>query len=349
MLQSECRMSSFLAYAQTLGRYLVRQQQVHLIVHVTNHCNYRCRHCFVDFSPKRDLSLEQYQSLGREAGPLFWLDIGGGEPFLRKDLAEIVLSFDARVVQIPSNGSLPDLMVDQVHRMLEGMGGRELIVSLSLDGLEATHDAIRGEAGSWTQVWRTFERLRGTKGLYLKVLTVLQNGNAHEIVPLMEEVRRRAPDYHSVILLRGATLDPSVRLPDMGELRRLGREIFKVQETYDYGRGPLAAHVLRNFHRYVWNLSLRTLEEKRQVIPCLAGRAHMVVMGDGGVSSCEMLPPVGDLRRQSWAEIKASAALEGQVAGIRAGKCHCTHNCAMLDSIWFSPARLPHLAWQTVR
>lgn len=340
-------MNSYLAFAKTLSRYLVRQGLVHMIVHVTNHCNYRCRHCFIDFSPKRDLTLEQYKALGSETGDLFWLDIGGGEPFLRKDLAEIVGAFRARVVQIPTNGSLPDLMVPQIERM-RAQADRDVVISLSLDGLEATHNAIRSEPDSWGQVWRTFERLRAIPGLHVKILTVLQDGNAREIIPLMEEVRRRGPDFHSVILLRGQTLDPSVGLPPLDELHRLGREIFRIQETYDYGTNDVAAHVLRNFHRYLWKTSLRTLEEKRQVIPCLAGRTSMVVMGNGEVSSCEMLPPVADLRRQSWREIKKSPAFRQQLSDIAAGKCHCTHNCAMFDSILFSPGQLARLVRQPI-
>jgi molybdenum cofactor biosynthesis enzyme MoaA len=44
---------------------------------------------------------------------LFWLDIAGGEPFLRKDLAEIVSCFNFEVLQIPTNGSLPELIIKQ--------------------------------------------------------------------------------------------------------------------------------------------------------------------------------------------------------------------------------------------
>src|ERR1700722_12511538 len=106
-----------LQFAKHFGEYLGRRNLQHMIVHVTNHCNFRCSHCFIDFSPKKDLTLASYQKLGHEVGPLFWLDIAGGEPFLRKDLAEIVASFDANVVQIPSNGSLPKLMAEQLDRM----------------------------------------------------------------------------------------------------------------------------------------------------------------------------------------------------------------------------------------
>lgn len=340
-------MNSFIHYANNLGKYLVKRDLKHLIVHVTNHCNFRCDHCFIDFSPKRDMKLDQYEKLGRAAGPLFWLDIGGGEPFLRKDLADIVACFNSGIVQIPSNGSLPDQMVEQINRMKTD-GRREVIVSLSIDGRRETHDRIRGQKGSYDQVWKTADRLRTETGTYVKVLTVMQNGNYDEIIPLMREVRERKPDFHSVILFRGEGIDKSVSLPPMEKLWRIGPEIQKIQESYDYGNNPVAAHFLRNFHRFLWKTSLRTLEEERQVIPCLGGQSHMVVWGNGDVSSCEMLPVIGNIQSQEWSDIKSSQAFRQQVADIKAGKCHCTHNCAMMDSILLNPRNLPKLLRQPV-
>ena len=113
----KARMASGLDFARTFGTYLLQRNLQHLIIHVTNHCNFRCEHCFIDFSPKKDLKLPQFQEIARQVGPLFWLDIAGGEPSLRKDLADIVAAFDAKVVQIPSNGSLPDLLIPALERI----------------------------------------------------------------------------------------------------------------------------------------------------------------------------------------------------------------------------------------
>lgn len=320
----------------------------HLIVHVTNHCNFRCKHCFIDFSPKRDMKLESYQKIGRDVGPLFWLDIGGGEPFLRKDLAEIVSAFDVNVVQIPSNGSLPKLMVEQLRRMRRE-SNRDIVISLSVDGTRETHDEIRGQQGSWDQLWDTMAELRQIEGIYVKCLSVLQNGNSHQILEMMEAVREKGPDFHSVILFRGEGIDENVSLPPMDRLRELGPEIFKIQESYGYGSNAFAAHFLRNFHRYVWNVSLDILEQERQVIPCYAGTTHAVIMGNGDVSSCEMLPPVGNLNNSSWNDIMESDAFKEQVQGIKDKKCHCTHNCALFDSIFFNPRNIPKLIHQKVK
>ena len=94
-----------------------------MIVHVTNHCNFRCDHCFIDFSPKRDMKLDHYQKLAKGVGKLFWLDIGGGEPFLRKDLVDIIEAFDAKVIQIPTNASLQDHIFNAVKEMKKQSSG----------------------------------------------------------------------------------------------------------------------------------------------------------------------------------------------------------------------------------
>ena len=340
-------MNKYIYYATNLAKYLAKKDLRHLIAHVTNHCNFRCEHCFIDFSTKRDMKLPDYQELGRAAGSLFWLDIGGGEPFLRKDLAEIVSCFDTRIVQIPSNGSLPDQMVEQINRMKK-LSDREVIISLSLDGRRETHDKIRGHPGSYDQVWETAERLRQETGTYVKILTVLQKNNVDDIIPMMEEVRAHKPDYHSVILFRGEGINDEVSLPPLDEVRRLGPEIQNIQESYDYGGNPVTAHFLRNFHRFLWKTSLQIIEEERQVIPCLGGQSHMVVFGNGDVSSCEMLEPVGNIQSQPWNDIINSDTFKRQVSDIKAGKCHCTHNCAMMDSILLNPKVIPKLLKQSI-
>ncbi|HIJ84361.1 MAG: Elp3 protein [Magnetococcales bacterium] len=335
-------MRSLFSYALSLGGFLRRKSLRHLIVHVTNHCNFRCRHCFIDFSRQRDLKLEHFQRLARETGPLFWMDIGGGEPFLRKDLADIAATFKTTVLSIPTNGSLPEQAIEQLSR-LKRMVNAEIVVSLSLDGLADTHDQIRGQNGNYNQVWNTFAALRRLGGLSLKITTVINNRNIHEIIPLMHEVRRHDPDFHSVILMRGQPTDPQMALPPLDILTGLGPEILKIIHTYDYGKGKLSSNILRNYHRYLWKLSLDTLRQKKQIIPCLGGTAHMVVWGNGLVSCCEMLEPVGDIRTQSFAEILSGTPYQRQRDAIVAGQCHCTHNCAMLDSVFFNPACMARL------
>lgn len=342
-------MSNPWSMAQSIGSYLLSKKMQHMIVHVTNACNFRCDHCFVDFeSSKRDLKLDQFQKLGADSPPLMWLDIGGGEPFLRKDLADIVLCFDSKIVHIPSNGSLIPQMIKQIEK-IQHHSDREIIIGLSLDGLQSSHDSIRKQPGSWNQVWEAYNALRDLGGVSIKICTVICRDNYDEIIPLMEEVYSRGVDFHSVILLRGDPLNPSVELPSLDDLHALGIKMFDILSRYDYGKNTLSAQILKNFHRYLWNTSLQTIEQKRQIIPCLAGQSQLVVWGDGEVSSCEMLPSVGNIKENAIDDIITSDAYKQQVADIKNDKCHCTHNCAMLDSIFYNPVNLPKLIYQRVK
>lgn len=188
-------MSVPIQMALSIGDYLVRRRTNHLILHVTNACNFRCAHCFVDFaSPKKDLTLAQYRDLAADTPPLLWLDIGGGEPFLRKDLADIIAAFDSKVVHIPTNGSLIPQMLDTI-RDLRARTAREIVIGLSLDGLRDSHDKMRKQPGSYDQVWEAFEALRRIPDISVKITTVVTNQNFHDLLPLMEEVLAHRPDF----------------------------------------------------------------------------------------------------------------------------------------------------------
>ena len=55
--------SNFLSH---FSNYLYKKKLKHLILHVTNHCNFRCSHCFVDFvNVKKDLKIEVYIDISK--------------------------------------------------------------------------------------------------------------------------------------------------------------------------------------------------------------------------------------------------------------------------------------------
>lgn len=329
----------------SLARYQLTRRPQHLIVHVTNRCNLRCQHCFVDFSQACHLPANTIRRLARQAGRLLWLDIGGGEPFLRNDLAQILSPFKAEIIQIPTNGTLTRQCLEQVGSLQRRVRSK-IIVSVSIDGSETTHDRLRGKAGVWRQAWQTFEALKKLENVQVKINSVLGTFNESEILELMRFVRAKGPDFHSIILVRGGANQIDPLLPPIHRLKELGPQILNIQQTYTYGQNPLAARMLINYHHYLWDLSLRALERKTQPIPCLGGRAHAVVWADGSVAPCELLPSVDNLAEKGFYQILKSPDWERQVASIRAKRCFCTHNCAMLDSVFFRPASIFPLLFQ---
>lgn len=334
--------NSFLSH---FSQYITQGKNKHLILHVTNHCNFRCSHCFVDFeSKKKDLKLEDYKKIANDINNLMWLDIGGGEPFLRKDLYKIINLFKKQVVAIPTNGFLTDNIINQVNKI--ETSNCELTVNFSIDGLKDTHNKIRKNNDSWDKIWFTFEQLKKIGKAKLRVITVINNKNIKEIIPLMKEIQARGVDFHSVMLLRGETLDDDVELPDINTLNELAKEMFEILSNYKYGLSGLSSHILRNYHRYMWKVSIDSIIKKKQIVPCLAGKSNLVIWGNGEMSSCEMLPSVGNIKNQTPKEIIQSDSFKKQVKSINNKECHCTHNCALLTSIFFNPKKWGNLIYQ---
>ena len=323
-------------------RFLVRPSIRHLILHVTNLCNMRCQHCFVNFEAKpHDLSFAEIQILAQNVNDLTWLDIGGGEPCLRQDLVDLVQLFRAHEVSIPTNGWFPDRIVPMARALGDSRPG--VILTVSLDGPETTHDEMR-QRGSFQRAVETIRRLGEIPSIRVKINTVVCARNADQILDFMAWVRDHlSVDYHGLLLLRGDPINAQYQLPPPATLAAIGEGMQALHARSQFGRTGLAAHVQRKYQALKWDAQLRTLAEQTQIIPCLGGQAHLVVYANGDVAPCEILPAVGNVRRTPLPDILGGAAWADAVAGIRRKACHCTHDCNMQDNILFNPMTFPEL------
>ncbi len=135
-------------------------------VEITSRCNLRCRYCYffdnaaVEYA---DLSTDEWLAFFKECGQCAVMNITlqGGEPFVRKDLPELLESIARNRMRfsILSNGTLID---DDIAAFV-GAIGRCDSVQVSVDGSTAeTHDSCRG-SGSFAhaiQGIRTLQRHR---------------------------------------------------------------------------------------------------------------------------------------------------------------------------------------------
>ena len=152
--------------ARKLGQ-LVRPRQLNFPV--TDTCNARCVMCNVwRENATDDMSLEDLASVLKD--PFFQdlehVGISGGEPFLRKDLVEIVKLFTAlpklKSLSITSHGfnharhqAMAAKIVDLARQR-----GVPLTMNLSFDGVNAVHDQVRGVPGGFRKLERTFALYR---------------------------------------------------------------------------------------------------------------------------------------------------------------------------------------------
>src|SRR5215218_8607398 len=65
------------------------------VLFINSICNMKCEHCFywTHLNKRDDLSFDELVALSKSLGPIENLNLSGGEPFLRKEFAEICLQF----------------------------------------------------------------------------------------------------------------------------------------------------------------------------------------------------------------------------------------------------------------
>ena len=200
-----------------------------LFLELTLRCNERCVHCGSrcgEHDRVPELSLAQYRKILDDVKRDFGterleLDITGGEPLLRRDFYEIMgyahsLGFRWGMT---SNATLID---EEAAEKLFRCGMKT--ISVSIDGLEATHDALRGMKGAYARAMKGIAALIDHGGFqHIQVTTVVNHRNFGELPELFEIMKGLAIDSWRVINIEpiGRALDvPDLMLTD-DEYRKL--------------------------------------------------------------------------------------------------------------------------------
>lgn len=152
-----------------------------IVLAVTYRCNSRCRMCDIwqktDFSG--ELKLEDYYSLPRD---LRSINITGGEPFLKKDLVDIIRVISERCprayIIISSNGFATNLIsarMAEIKKHTSRVG-----VVFSIDGIGEEHDKVRGIEGGYEKVLKSVGVMR-EMGINVKIAFTLGDYNYDQL------------------------------------------------------------------------------------------------------------------------------------------------------------------------
>ncbi|WP_319582623.1 glycosyltransferase [uncultured Pseudodesulfovibrio sp.] len=302
-----------------------------LILSVTSACNARCPMCFRERDPDRksELSVDEVRRLAEGLPRLKNLVISGGEPLLRKDLVEICEVFVRRqnpILTIPTNGSFPEETASVAKKILS-LGARVLVVSLSLDGLEAYHDANRGIKGLFNKVRETYDRLVSVRRVFgprlvIQINTCVTAGNLDELDGLHAYLCESMPEAGWVFEpVRGCSEDSEVRPLSMAEWQRL-------KDKLDAFHAMRPKANTKDIKR-LYTLGMKSLETGRQAEPCIGGRGFVAIDQNGDLRPCELLPPVVNVRDIGLDMGALAGVAEWRAAceRIEASACYCTHFC----------------------
>ncbi len=174
------------AQARIAHAAITRDVPVYAHWGVTHRCNLRCKMCGIwrYGDESEELSLDQVRLMAERMGRMgvAHLTLGGGEPFVRPDLPEVVRAFVSHgiAVRVLTNGVLDD--PSALDRVVDAGG---IHFSVSLDSLSpARHDEICQQEGAWHAAVKTMVRiaeLTHDKGGMPLLNTVVSNANLEEL------------------------------------------------------------------------------------------------------------------------------------------------------------------------
>jgi mycofactocin radical SAM maturase len=149
---------------------------------ITYACNLQCVHCLSSSGTRdpRELSTDQAKAVLDELHDLqvFYINIGGGEPMIRKDFFEILEHAEANDigVKFSTNGTY---ITAENARRLAAMN--YLDIQISLDGVDAaTNDAVRGK-GSYATAIAAMNHLRDANFGQFKISVVVTRHNVDQL------------------------------------------------------------------------------------------------------------------------------------------------------------------------
>ena len=157
---------------------------------LTYNCNLHCKMCPFWKRASKDSNIEEEKATLKQIydSGVFGIAFEGGEPLLRNDLTEI-LAFSRSLplhTSLVTNGTLLESRIDEIAPYING------VVYVSLDGLEKTHDAIRGVNGCFKKAIRGITA--STPKIPVTINTTMMAENLYEIeglVKLAKELNAR--------------------------------------------------------------------------------------------------------------------------------------------------------------
>ena len=304
-----------------------------LIFSITNKCNASCPMCFQyeNLNVKTKLlTLDEIRKMLLLLKELNNIVLGGGEPFIRRDIDEIcmiLIENNHRIaITIPTNGSLVDVVYEKTKRIL-GYGCKYLVISLSLDGMEDYHDKNRGIDGLFGKVRECYERLVKLKHIYgdnlhIQVNTCVTKENLNQIDDLFDYIVVNMPQADWFFEpVRGAYNEETTTGLSTDEWQYLYEKIDCFNNKHSVSS--------YNGFKKTFKCAVETIKSKTQVVPCTGGDEFISIDFEGNIHPCEILQPITNIRDIDYNlnSLLGNAKWANATRSIKQKECFCTHFC----------------------
>ena len=279
--------------------------------HLTERCNLRCRHCYQEEKIKDEITFSEVNEIIEEvSGALHdWAEaydiefspsfnITGGEPFLRKDIFEILEALRNRGfdIYLLTNGTL---IHEKEAEKLADLGIKG--VQVSIEGPEDVHDNIRGK-GSFALSCRGIKNLlRSQLKVTLNVtLSHLNESYISELIAFAGDIGAQRLGFSRLVPCgRGTQL--CNQMIHKRRVKQLYSTLlsFNVKGLEIVTGDPIASQM---------KLKTDTNAGCTAYGGCAAGISGLTLLPDGTITPCRRLNiPIGNIRKDSLREVWATS------------------------------------------
>lgn len=296
---------------------------------LTYRCNAKCNMCDVWHFPTKSSEEISIDDLKKLPSDLRFINITGGEPFVRQDIEKIVelLRTKAERIVISTNGFFTEKIVKLCEKY------PELGIRISTEGLQKTNDAIRGIPNGFDRTLRTLLTLRrmGMKDIGFGM--TVQDMNCKDLLSLYELSDALSYEFATATLHNSHyfhKLDNKIENRDMvcAEFSKLVTELLKSRSVKKWFRAYFNYGLMNYIHGGT------------RLLPCEMGTESCFIDPFGDVLACNGMNvkvPMGNIKKDPFEDIWNSE----QARNVRNIVRTCDKECWMVGSA--SPAMKKHI------
>lgn len=300
--------------------------------HITDACNFRCRHCYQDaFTKGFELGLAGlitiYNNIASCAGDKkIAINLTGGEPFLKKEFFDFLYYLDRHdktgELAVITNGSL----IDESLLKKLAPAGKLKQIKVSLDGAtEKTNDSIR-RPGSFNAVIENINLIQEKTDLEITVMLTAMKSNSYELPAFFHLCKDLKVD--GLIIERFIPLGQSRGLKaeviDKDDWRRMVKEIFEFLDLWPEDNNVMPCKAF-------W-IKFKDDDAELLCAECNLGEDSFAILPNADLLPCRRFDlKIGNLLEENFLDIVKNSGILKDVADKSKlkGKCGSCHleNC----------------------
>lgn len=285
-------------------------------------CPMRCKMCNIWQNPTNKAEEIKASDL-RTLPKLKFINLTGGEPFIREDLEDIVeecYRHTDRIV-ISTSGWFEDRVIELAERF------PKIGIRISIEGLSQKNDELRGHQGGFDKGLRTLLKLKDMGLKDIGFGCTVSNNNSNDMLSLYQLSRSLGMEFATASFHNSYYFhkDDNV-ITNKDEVCRNFEQLIDWQ---------LRENHPKSWFRAFFNMGLiNYIEGERRMLPCEAGTANFFIDPWGEVFPCNGLESkfwkesMGNIHEADFMTIWNSDQAEKVRAKVRC----CPKNCWMVGT-----------------